>query len=159
MMRSLALAGALVATAHGQPRPDCMAWKPDLPSCSCIERQDVRIIAITHGPTAGSSEGDYNGAFDTFWSAVHDGFVTAGANLGVQVEHYAPNQHDIGSKDMDVIFDDLVDKAIAENPDGVVLSIPSNAAVDSALTKLETAGTIASRKPQATRRARRAAKN
>jgi len=130
MLRYIALAAAAATLALAQTCPT----QPDTPGCQCVERQDVRIIAITHGAT------QVDGSHDSFWSVVHDGFVTSAAGLGVQVEHYAPTAADVVNTAMSDIFDNLVDKAIAEQPDGVVISIPSNAIVDAALVKLEAAG-------------------
>ena len=128
--RTLIALAALAACGSAQTCPT----QPDTPGCECVERQDVRIIAITHGPQ------QVDGSYDSFWSVIHEGIVTAGANLGVQVEHYSPSLQNIVQDGLTTTFNTLVDRAIAEAPDGVIISIPSNTVVDTALTKLANAG-------------------
>lgn len=132
MLRTSFALAALAVAVRGCPT------QPDTPGCACVERQDVRIIAITHGPT------QVDGSLDTFWSVVNEGITTAGARLGVQVEHYMPTDDDVLNIAMDQVYDKLVERAIAEQPDGVILSIPSNDIVSNSLAQLEAAGTIAS---------------
>ena len=131
MLRTSFVLAALASAVTGCPT------QPDTPGCACVERQDVRIIAITHGAT------QIDGSLDPFWNAVNEGITTAGARLGVQVEHYMPTDDDVLNIAMNQVYDNLVDRAIAEQPDGVILSIPSNDIVSNALAQLEAAGTIA----------------
>eukprot|EP01048_Picozoa_sp_COSAG05_P004630 COSAG05_NODE_257_length_12748_cov_68.067120_1_plen_1550_part_10 len=88
---------------------------------------------MTHGAT------QVDGSHDPFWSVVHDGIVTAGSSLGVQVEHYAPTMTDVVQNGLTASMTALVNDAIAEAPDGIILSIPSNATVDAALTAIAAA--------------------
>eukprot|EP01043_Picozoa_sp_COSAG02_P011697 COSAG02_NODE_435_length_22393_cov_18.805643_17_plen_142_part_00 len=132
MLRTSFALAALAVAVTGCPT------QPDTPGCACVERQDVRIIAITHGAT------QIDGSLDPFWSVVNEGITTAGARLGVQVEHYMPTDDDVLNIAMDQVYDNLVYRAIAEQPDGVILSIPSNDIVSNALAQLDAAGTAAS---------------
>lgn len=52
-----------------------------------------------------------------------------------------PTDDDVLNIAMDQVYDMLVERAIAEQPDGVILSIPSNDIVSNALAQLEAAGT------------------
>ena len=56
------------------------------------------------------------------------------------MEHYSPSLQNIVQDGLTTTFNTLVDRAIAEAPDGVIISIPSNTVVDTALTKLANAG-------------------
>ena len=62
---------------------DC-PQQPELPNCPCVERQDLRLMVVTHGALS-----------DPFWAEVHEGVDEAAAGLGVQVEHLAPTTTDL----------------------------------------------------------------
>jgi simple sugar transport system substrate-binding protein len=71
------------------------------------ERSDIRIVVVTHGAAA-----------DPFWSVAKNGVDQAAADMGVTVEYHAPETFDMPR------MSQLIDAAIASQPDGLVVSIP-----------------------------------
>jgi simple sugar transport system substrate-binding protein len=71
------------------------------------DRSDIRIVVVSHGQ-----------ASDPFWSVVANGVQQAAADMGVTVEYQAPQTFDM------VAMAQLIDAAIASDPDGLVVSIP-----------------------------------
>lgn len=72
-----------------------------------VNGEDVRVVVVTHGQ-----------ASDPFWSVVQNGARQAGEDLGVEVEYQAPQSFDM------VAMGQLIDAAVASDPDGLVVSIP-----------------------------------
>lgn len=70
-------------------------------------RSDIRIVVVSHGQ-----------ASDPFWSVVKNGVDQAAADMGVTVEYQAPQTFDM------VAMSQLIDAAVASDPDGLVVSIP-----------------------------------
>ena len=70
-------------------------------------REDIRIVVVTHGS-----------ASDPFWSVVSNGVTQAAEDMGVQVEYRAPETFDMPR------MAQLIDAAVASQPDGLVVSIP-----------------------------------
>ena len=66
-----------------------------------------RIVVVTHGQ-----------ASDPFWSVVKNGVDQAATDMRVTVEYQAPATFDM------VAMSQLIDAAVASNPDGLVVSIP-----------------------------------
>ena len=71
------------------------------------EARPYRIVVVTHGQ-----------ASDPFWSVVKNGVDQAAADMRVQVEYQAPATFDM------VAMSQLIDAAVASQPDGIVISIP-----------------------------------
>ena len=69
--------------------------------------QDIRIVVVSHGQ-----------ASDPFWSVVKNGVDDAQEDMGVSVEYLAPDTFDM------VRMAQMIDTAVASNPDGLVVSIP-----------------------------------
>jgi len=88
-----------------------------------VEREDIRIVVVTHGQ-----------ASDPFWSVVKNGVDAAAADLGVSVEYQAPATFDM------VAMSQLIDAAIASEPDGLVVSIPDPDALEPSITSAIEAG-------------------
>lgn len=85
--------------------------------------KDIKIIAVTHGQ-----------ANDPFWSVVKNG-VTAGAkDAGVQVDYRAPETFDM------VAMSQLIDAAVNQKPDGLIVSIPDASALGPSIEKAVAAG-------------------
>ncbi|MBP1859349.1 sugar ABC transporter substrate-binding protein [Rhizobium herbae] len=90
---------------------------------SLASAQDIKIIAVTHGQ-----------ANDPFWSVVKNG-VTAGAkDAGVQVDYRAPETFDM------VAMSQLIDAAVNQKPDGLIVSIPDASALGPSIEKAVAAG-------------------
>ena len=70
-------------------------------------RSDIRIVVVSHGA-----------ASDPFWSVVKNGVDQAAADTSVTVEYRAPETYDIPR------MAQLIDAAVASQPDGLVVSIP-----------------------------------
>jgi simple sugar transport system substrate-binding protein len=71
------------------------------------DRGDLRFVVVTHGQ-----------ASDPYWSVVQNGVNQAAKDMGVQVEYQAPDTFDM------VAMSQLIDAAVASQPDGIALSIP-----------------------------------
>ncbi len=72
-------------------------------------RGDITIEVVVHGQ-----------ASDPFWSVVANGVEQAGEDLGITVNYRAPQ-----SDDLDVVaMAQLIDTAVAAEPDGIIVSIP-----------------------------------
>ena len=125
----LLLACCIVSVASAAvrvcPRPQ------QLPSsCGCIERQDTRIVIVTHGPTA-----------DGYWTSINEGITTAADRFGIQVEHLAPTRYELAfGSGLKATMGKLLQRAIDLKPDGVILSIPDNSIVKDSLAALASAG-------------------
>ena len=70
-------------------------------------QDDIRIVVVSHGQ-----------ASDPFWSVVKNGVDAAEADLGITVEYLAPETFDM------VRMAQLIETAVASEPDGLVVSIP-----------------------------------
>jgi simple sugar transport system substrate-binding protein len=87
------------------------------------ERGDIRIIVVSHGQAA-----------DPFWSVVQNGVNQAGEDMGVTVEYQAPGTFDM------VAMSQLIDAAVAAQPDGLVVSIPDADALGDSIRAAVDAG-------------------
>jgi simple sugar transport system substrate-binding protein len=87
------------------------------------ERGDIRIAVVTHGQ-----------ASDPFWSVVKNGVDQGAADMGVEVEYNAPQTFD------PVKMSQLIDAAVASEPDGLVISIPDPEALRESIEKANEAG-------------------
>jgi simple sugar transport system substrate-binding protein len=72
-----------------------------------VNQRDFRFVVVTHGQ-----------ASDPFWSVAANGVNAAADDMGVQVEYQAPETFDM------VAMSQLIDAAVASEPDGLVVSIP-----------------------------------
>jgi simple sugar transport system substrate-binding protein len=81
------------------------------------------IIVVTHGQ-----------ASDPFWSVVKNGVAEAGKDLGVKVDYRAPETFDM------VAMAQLIDAAVNQKPEGIVVSIPDGDALGPSIQKAVAAG-------------------
>jgi simple sugar transport system substrate-binding protein len=72
-----------------------------------VKQRDFRFVVVTHGQ-----------ASDPFWSVAANGVKAAAEDMGVQVAYQAPETFDM------VAMSQLIDAAVASQPDGLVVSIP-----------------------------------
>src|SRR5262245_8096508 len=70
-----------------------------------VPQGDFRFVVVTHGQ-----------ASDPFWSVAANGVQAAADDMGVDVEYQAPETFDM------VAMSDLIDAAVASQPDGLVVS-------------------------------------
>ena len=85
--------------------------------------KDIKIIVVSHGQ-----------ANDPFWSVVKNGVVAGGKDAGVQVEYRAPETFDM------VAMSQLIDAAVNQKPDGLMVSIPDASALGPSIKKAVAAG-------------------
>jgi len=85
--------------------------------------RDLRIVVVTHGQ-----------ASDPFWSVVANGVNQARDDLGIEVEYNAPETFDM------VAMSQLIDTAVASEPDGLVVSIPDADALGASIQAAVAAG-------------------
>src|ERR671912_2218535 len=86
-------------------------------------RGDLRFVVVSHGQ-----------ASDPFWSVVQNGVNQAAEDMGVQVEYQAPDTFDM------VEMSQLIDAAVASQPDGLVVSIPDADALGESIQAAVEAG-------------------
>ena len=87
------------------------------------DMRDVRIVVVSHGQ-----------ASDPFWSVVKNGVDQAAKDMRVTVEYQAPQTFDM------VAMSQLIDAAVASEPDGLVVSIPDADALGDSITDAIDAG-------------------
>lgn len=86
-------------------------------------RKDVRIAVVTHGV-----------ASDPYWSVAKNGVDQAAQDMGVEVTYNAPETFDM------VKMGQLIDAAVASEPDGLVVTIPDPDALREPIQKAIDAG-------------------
>ena len=87
------------------------------------QRKDIRIAVVTHGQ-----------ASDPFWSVVKNGVDQGAEDMGVEVEYNAPQTFDM------VKMSQLIDAAVASEPDGLAVSVPDAEALGESIGKAVDAG-------------------
>ena len=92
-------------------------------SPAAAQDDEIRIIIVSHGQ-----------ASDPFWSVVQNGAAQAAEDMGVTVEYQAPGTFDM------VAMSQLIDAAVASNPDGLVVSIPDAEALGPSIEAAVAAG-------------------
>jgi simple sugar transport system substrate-binding protein len=88
-----------------------------------VARKDIRIAVVTHGQ-----------ASDPFWSVVKNGVDQAAIDMGVEVDYNAPETFDM------VKMSQLIDAAVASEPDGLAVSVPDADALQESIQKANEAG-------------------
>lgn len=88
-----------------------------------VSQRDFRFVVVTHGQ-----------ASDPFWSVAANGVQAAADDMGVQVEYQAPETFDM------VAMSQLIDAAVASQPDGLVVSIPDADALGPSISAAVDAG-------------------
>jgi simple sugar transport system substrate-binding protein len=92
-------------------------------SSAIANAADVHIVAVTHGQ-----------ANDPFWSVVKNGVNAAAKDMGVSVDYRAPETFDM------VSMGQLIDAAVNQKPDGLIVSIPDASALGPSIKKAVAAG-------------------
>ena len=85
--------------------------------------QDMRIVVVSHGQ-----------ASDPFWSVVKNGVDQAAEDLGVTVEYRAPDTFNM------VQMGQIIDAAVASQPDGLVVSVPDAEALGDSIRNAVASG-------------------
>ena len=116
---------AMVAAActgdDGEPTPD--GGNGGNGGDGGVSQRDFRFVVVTHGQST-----------DPFWSVAANGVQAAADDLGVQVEYQAPATFDM------VEMSQLIDAAVASQPDGLVVSIPDADALGPSIESAVDAG-------------------
>ena len=100
-----------------------LVWGACTSSPEGTSQPNLRFVFVTHGQ-----------ASDPFWSVVQNGAAAAGREVGARVEYQAPDSFDL------VTMAQLIDAAIASQPDGLVVSIPDAVALRPVLEAAIAAG-------------------
>jgi simple sugar transport system substrate-binding protein len=118
---------ALVAAAcsnNGSPSPSGTAGGgTSAGGGGGVTQRGYRIAVITHGQ-----------ASDPFWSIVANGVKAAAADEGVTADYNAPQTFDM------VAMSQLIDAAVASQPDGLIVSIPDADALGPSIQAAVAAG-------------------
>ncbi len=88
-----------------------------------VSQRDYRFIVVSHGQSS-----------DPFWSVAANGVSAAAADMGVEVQYQAPGTFDM------VEMSQIIDAAVASNPDGLVVTIPDADALASSIEAAVAAG-------------------
>jgi len=88
-----------------------------------VAQRDYRFVVISHGQSS-----------DPFWSVAANGVSDAAEDMGVTVEYQAPGTFDMAA------MSQLIDAAVASNPDGIVVTIPDADALGPAIKAAVAAG-------------------
>jgi simple sugar transport system substrate-binding protein len=117
------LLGMIIVACMGPTAAPVESATEAAPAAAPAAQRDVRIVVVSHGQ-----------ASDPFWSVVQRGVQQAGADLGVTVEYQAPGTFDM------VAMAQLIDAAVASQPDGLVVSIPDADALGDSIRAAVAAG-------------------
>lgn len=119
VLKGGALAGILAALSGVSLAQEANAQ--DAPPIE--DRSAISIVVVTHGQ-----------ASDPFWSVVQKGVAQAGEDMRVNVQYQAPGTFDM------VAMAQMIDAAVATNPQGLVVSIPDADALSDAIKAAVAAG-------------------
>jgi simple sugar transport system substrate-binding protein len=90
---------------------------------AAAQDDEIRIVIVSHGQ-----------ASDPFWSVVQNGASAAADDMGVTVEYQAPGTFDM------LAMGQLIDAAVASDPDGLIVSIPDAEALGPSIEAAIAAG-------------------
>jgi len=88
-----------------------------------VSQRSYRFVVVSHGQ-----------ASDPFWSVAANGVKQAAEDMGVEVEYQAPGTFDM------VEMSQIIDAAVASNPDGLVVTIPDADALGPSIKAAVAAG-------------------
>ncbi len=88
-----------------------------------VAERDFRFVVVSHGQSG-----------DPFWSVAANGVNAAAQDMGVEVEYQAPGTFDM------VAMGQIIDAAVASQPDGLVVTIPDAEALSGPITAAVEAG-------------------
>ena len=88
-----------------------------------VTQRSFRFVVVSHGQ-----------ASDPFWSVASNGANDAGEDMGVTVEYQSPGTFDM------VEMSNIIDAAVASQPDGLVVTIPDADALGDSIRAAVAAG-------------------
>lgn len=118
-MSALVLITVIVVACAAPPSPTAATEE----AAPAVQMRDIRIVVVSHGQ-----------ASDPFWSVVKNGVDAAARDMRVTVEYQAPQTFDM------VAMSQLIDAAVASDPDGLVVSIPDADALGDSIRAAVAAG-------------------
>lgn len=92
-------------------------------SGDAVTQRDLRFVVVSHGQ-----------ASDPFWSVAANGVAAAADDMGVTVEYQSPGTFDM------VEMSNIIDAAVASQPDGLVVTIPDPDALGDSIRAAVAAG-------------------
>jgi simple sugar transport system substrate-binding protein len=92
-------------------------------SGDAVTQRDLRFVVVSHGQSS-----------DPFWSVAANGVDAAAKDMGVTVEYQAPGTFDM------VEMSQIIDAAVASQPDGLVVTIPDADALGDSIRAAVAAG-------------------
>ena len=92
-------------------------------SGDAVTQRDLRFVVVSHGQ-----------ASDPFWSVAANGVDAAATDMGVSVEYQSPGTFDM------VEMSQIIDAAVASQPDGLVVTIPDADALGDSIRAAVAAG-------------------
>jgi simple sugar transport system substrate-binding protein len=120
---ALALFALVAAACSGNESPSPSGTGGATSTGGGVTQRGYRIAVVTHGQ-----------ASDPFWSIVANGVKAAAADEGVTADYNAPQTFDM------VAMSQLIDAAVASQPDGLIVSIPDADALGPSIQKAVQAG-------------------
>src|SRR3954462_725924 len=108
MKKASAIRAAIIAAGVGA----ASLAAPTFAAADMKKAEDVHIIFVTHGQ-----------ANSVYWSVLKNGVIAGQKAMGSKVEYNAPDTFDV------VQMAHMIDAAIAEKPDALVVSIPDPVAL------------------------------
>ncbi len=111
------------ATTAGGDTATTAADSGDGDGGDAVTQRGFRFVVVSHGQ-----------ASDPFWSVAANGVNAAADDMGVQVEYQAPGTFDM------VEMSEIIEAAVASQPDGLVVTIPDADALADAITAAVDAG-------------------
>ena len=94
-----------------------------LSAAATMASAETRVVFVTHGQSG-----------DPYWSVVKNGMDDAAKTLGVKAEYLAPDTFDMAK------MGQMIDAVVASKPDGLVVSIPDEAALSKQVKDAVAAG-------------------
>jgi simple sugar transport system substrate-binding protein len=119
----LLVVGTLLGAACTSGGSSKTTTSPGETTKGAVNQAGFRIVVVTHGQ-----------ASDPFWSVVANGVKAAAQDEGVTAEYRAPGTFDM------VAMSQLIDAAVASEPDGLIVSIPDADALGPSIKKAVDAG-------------------
>ena len=110
-------------TAGGDGDTTTTAAAGDGDGGDAVTQRGFRFVVVSHGQ-----------ASDPFWSVAANGVAAAADDMGVTVEYQAPGTFDM------VEMSQIIDAAVASQPDGLVVTLPDAAALGDSVRAAVAAG-------------------
>lgn len=117
----LVIVGAMIFAACAAPPEPAVSSGDE--ATMAQDMRDLRFVVVSHGQ-----------ASDPFWSVVKRGVDQGAEDMRVTVEYQAPQTFDM------VAMSQLIDAAVASQPDGLVVSLPDPDALGDSIRAAVAAG-------------------